>query len=109
MSSTIFRLPPSSFVKHDDVRFASRPDTRKAGRQEPKRKEYRATEAALLRDDHIVLLAIDGLLTLHAAVKGYLMRRRTRHILSALDDRQLRDIGLTRDEISCQNSRGWWN
>jgi len=62
---------------------------------------HKISGPVLLRDDHIVLLAIDGLLTLHAAAKRYFAGRRTRRILSALDDRQLRDIGLTRDEISC--------
>jgi hypothetical protein len=58
------------------------------------------TEAALLREDHIVLLAIDGVLALHAALKRYLLRRRTRRILATLDDRQLKDIGLTRGNAS---------
>ena len=110
MSITMFRLPFSSFVRHDDVKLPGiTPDIRKAGKQRPKRKDPRETKAALLRDDHIVLLAIDGLLALHAAMKRYFSQRRTRKILSALDDRQLRDIGLTRDEVLCQDSRGWWN
>ena len=101
MSFTIFRLPPSSFVKHDDVRIAGTTlDSRKAHKQKPNRKDFRETETALLREDHIVLLAIDGLLALHAAIKRYLMRRNTRRILAALDDRQLKDVGLTRDQNS---------
>ena len=51
----------------------------------------------LLRDDHIVLLAIDALLALHASFKKWRNRRRTLLALGDLDDRQLRDIGLTRD------------
>jgi uncharacterized protein YjiS (DUF1127 family) len=51
-----------------------------------------------LRDDHIVLLAIDGLLALHTAFKKWRNRRRTLRALADLDERQLRDIGLTRDE-----------
>jgi hypothetical protein len=71
MSFTIFGLPPSSFVKHDDVRIAGTTlDSRKARKQKPNRKDFRETEAALLREDHIVLLAIDGLLALHAAIKS---------------------------------------
>jgi hypothetical protein len=103
MSFTMFRLPPSSFVKHDDVKIAGTTlDCRKARKQKANRKDFRDTEAALLREDHIVLLAIDGLLVMHAAIKRYLMRRRTRRILATLDDRQLKDIGLTRDDASKQ-------
>jgi uncharacterized protein YjiS (DUF1127 family) len=99
----MFRLPPNRFVKHDDVKLTgTSPDNRKACKQRPKGKDSRVSEPTLLRDDHIVLLAIDGLLALHAAVKRYVMRRRTRKILSALDDGQLRDIGLTRYDVSCQ-------
>jgi uncharacterized protein YjiS (DUF1127 family) len=50
-----------------------------------------------LRDDHIVLLALDALLALHASFKKWRNRRRTSLALAELDDRQLRDIGLTRD------------
>jgi hypothetical protein len=101
----MFRPPPSSFLKHDDVKIAGTSlDSRKGRKQNPNRKDFRETDAALLREDHIVLLTIDGLLVLHAAIKRYLMRRRTRRILAALDDRQLKDVGLTRDEASHQNS-----
>jgi uncharacterized protein YjiS (DUF1127 family) len=107
MSSTMFRLPPTSFVNHDDVEInGTGLDASKAREQKPKRKVPRETEAALLREDHIVLLAIDGLLALHAALKRYLMRRRTRRILATLDDRQLKDIGLTRDRASHESSHG---
>ena len=51
----------------------------------------------LLRDDHVVLLAIDALLALHASFKKWRSLRRTLLALGDLDDRQLRDIGLTRD------------
>jgi uncharacterized protein YjiS (DUF1127 family) len=51
----------------------------------------------LLRDDHIVLLAIDALLALYASFKKWRNRRRTLTALADLDDHQLRDIGLTRD------------
>ncbi len=51
----------------------------------------------LLRDDHVVLWAIDGLLTLHAAFVRWRSHRRTFRALADLDEEQLRDIGLTRD------------
>jgi uncharacterized protein YjiS (DUF1127 family) len=51
----------------------------------------------VLRDDHVVLLAIDALLALYASFKKWRNRRRTLRALADLDDRQLRDIGLTRD------------
>lgn len=101
MLPTMFRLPLSSFIKHDDIKIIGTGlDSRKARKQKPKRKVSRETEAALLREDHIVLLAIDGVLALHAALKRYLLRRRTRQILATLDDRQLKDIGLTRGNAS---------
>lgn len=52
-----------------------------------------------LRDDHLVLLTINRLLTLHAAFKRWRKRRKTLRALSDLDERQLRDIGLTRDDL----------
>lgn len=81
--------------------FPPRVDAGKAGIQRSKCKTSigRNVKSSLLRDDHIILLAIDGFLALHKAIKWYVARRRTRHILLALDDRQLRDIGLTRSEI----------
>jgi uncharacterized protein YjiS (DUF1127 family) len=107
MSLTMFRLPPSSFTKHDDAKIIGTSlDGSKARKQKPKRKVPRETEAALLRKDHIVLLAIDGLLVLQAAIKRYLMRRRAQRILATLDDRQLKDVGLTRDKASHQISHG---
>ncbi|MEM6341510.1 MAG: DUF1127 domain-containing protein [Pseudomonadota bacterium] len=35
-------------------------------------------------------------------------RRRTRLALSQLNDHQLRDVGLTRDEASCEARRVFW-
>jgi uncharacterized protein YjiS (DUF1127 family) len=63
--------------------------------------------SAQLREDHIVLLAIDAVLAAHAAVRRWLKLRRTRRALAELDDRQLRDIGITRSEAMCESSR-WW-
>jgi len=51
-----------------------------------------------LRDDHLVVLTIDRLLALHAVLNRWRKRRKTLRALAELDDRQLRDIGLTRDD-----------
>ena len=51
-----------------------------------------------LRDDHLVVVTIDRLLALQAAFKRWRKRRKTLRALADLDDRQLRDIGLTRDD-----------
>jgi uncharacterized protein YjiS (DUF1127 family) len=51
-----------------------------------------------LRDDHLVLLTIDRLLALHAAFKRWHKRKKTLRALADLDEHQLRDIGLTRDD-----------
>ncbi len=106
MSISLFRFPPGSFVKHEGLElYGANPDATSANNRGPKRKSSvtRETEPSLLRDDHIVLLAIDALLALHAAVKRYFAHRRTRRILSTLDERQLRDIGLTRTEALCMS------
>ena len=58
----------------------------------------RKASSVLLRDDHIVLLAIDAFLALHTSFKKWRSRRRTRWALADLGESQLRDIGLTRDE-----------
>ena len=62
-------------------------------------------DPVFLRDDHIVLLAIDGLLAAHAAINRWFKRWRTRQLLAALDKHQLRDIGLTRADVSSWSGR----
>ena len=64
-------------------------------------------DPVLLRDDHLVLLAIDGMLAMHAALGRWLDRRRTRRALADLDTHLLRDIGVTRAE-ALHESRRWW-
>jgi uncharacterized protein YjiS (DUF1127 family) len=59
-----------------------------------------------LREDHIVLMAIDAVLALHQAVKRYFEHHRTRRALAKLDDHLLRDIGVTRSQAS-RESRRW--
>ena len=60
----------------------------------------RQADPFMLRDDHLILLLIDGLLAVHAAVRRWFERRRTRQTLAALDAHQLRDIGINRADIS---------
>lgn len=62
---------------------------------------------ALLQDDHIVLMAIDGVLAAYAAVRRWLECRHTLRALGHLDERLLRDIGVTRAEAWRENRR-WW-
>ena len=50
----------------------------------------------LLRNDHVVLWAIDALLALHTALVRWRSRRRTFRALAGLDEKQRRDVGLTR-------------
>jgi uncharacterized protein YjiS (DUF1127 family) len=57
-----------------------------------------------LRDDHIALLAMDAVLAFHASFKKWRSRRRTLRALADLDERQLRDIGLTRDDTAFEVS-----
>jgi len=52
----------------------------------------------LVREDRF--LAITTVLALPATVGRWLKRRHTRQVLAALDEHQLRDIGLTRTELS---------
>jgi uncharacterized protein YjiS (DUF1127 family) len=76
--STLCKNPPSTFAEYESPKSP-------AGRN--------------LRDDHLVLLTIDRLLALHAAFKRWRKRRKTLRVLADLDERQLRDIGLTRDDV----------
>lgn len=89
--SVLFQHRTIAFLKHDDNEKLDVKNVNTAGGGS------RLSEPAL-REDHIVLLAIDAVLALHAITKRYFERRRTRRILAELDDRQLRDVGLTRTE-----------
>ena len=76
--SILFKHPPGTFTEYENPKSPA---------------------ANPLRDDHLVLLTIDRLLTLHAAFKRWRKRRKTLRALADLDERQLRDIGLTRDDV----------
>ena len=97
------RSTPSVFVQYEDfnpaertkIRVQSCGKTLEQNRGGPSRDH---NSSVLLRDDHIVLLAIDALLALHASFEKWRHRRRTLQALADLDDRQLRDIGLARDD-----------
>ena len=103
--STRFKCPPDAFVKHDDFKLpgANKITTSVGGagqklEQKCNNLASRNAPSVLLRDDHIVLLAIDALLALHASFKKWRKYRRTLRALADLDERQLRDIGFTGDE-----------
>jgi len=55
-------------------------------------------ETAALRDSHIVLYAVEALVTLHASFKKWRNGRLTLRALAHLNEHQLRDIGLAREE-----------
>ena len=102
MSISLFRSSPDAFVKHDGIEcYSVRLNKSHVTEEAPKRDlcASQKRDPILLREDHPVLLAIDALLALHQMMKRSMARRKTRRILSALDDRQLRDIGLTRSQI----------
>ena len=75
--STLLKNPSGTFAEYEDLKSPV-PDT--------------------LRADHLVVVTIDCLLALQAAFKRWRKRRKTLRALADLDDRQLRDIGLTRDD-----------
>ena len=75
--STLFKNSPGTFAEYEN-RNSPAPD--------------------ILRGDHLVVVTIDRLLALQAAFKRWRKRRKTLRALADLDDRQLRDIGLTRDD-----------
>ena len=78
---------PENFVRQDDIRFSSQHAEEDVG-----------PTTAPLRESHIVLYAVDALVRLHTSFKKWRNRRLTLLALSDLNEHQLRDIGLTRDE-----------
>jgi Domain of unknown function (DUF1127) len=96
--SQLFRFP-HIYVNHDD--FTADNEANANADERSVSEHYYPTEnnnrRTPLRDDHIVLWLIDRLLTLHGHFVSWRNRRQTFRALDDLDERQLRDIGLTRD------------
>jgi len=89
--------PPHNFVRRDDIRFCSAQHAESKGKRIFDRSLLHK-EPAPLRGGHIVLYAVDALVTLHASFKRWRNRRLTLRALADLNEHQLRDIGLARDE-----------
>jgi uncharacterized protein YjiS (DUF1127 family) len=113
--SKSFNFPPRSFAKHESLKFEATLNTARAddtGRTVSQQNNANTADprisAFLLKDDHLVLLAIDGVLALHALLKTrfktWRARRRTLKALADLDERQLRDIGLSREDSLFEGS-----
>jgi uncharacterized protein YjiS (DUF1127 family) len=88
--STQFQIP-SNFVRRDDIKLCLGDAVEHV---EPKRSKGPVP----LRNSHIVLYAVDALVTLHASFTKWRNHRITLRALADLNEDQLRDIGLTRDE-----------
>jgi len=109
--SKSFKIPPRYFVKHEGFELAGTQHTARPGgtartaiKQTDASKVDPRISSFLLKDDHLVLVAIDGLLALHASFKAWRARRRTLKALADLDERQLRDIGLSREDMLFEGS-----
>jgi uncharacterized protein YjiS (DUF1127 family) len=72
----------------------------------------RATEGVLVRTGLLVLWMgqLVAVLAWHAATSLVIWqeRLRQRHTLAALDDRMLRDMGLSRSDIDAETRKGFW-
>jgi uncharacterized protein YjiS (DUF1127 family) len=62
------------------------------------------TDLRLLREDHVLCVVMDAVLAIQGAAKRWLKRRRTWERLAALDEHQLRDIGLTRADVVSESA-----
>jgi len=104
MPTKSLRFSPDQFIGQDEVDFHEAKNTT-AGESERKQNCNNSIDAKSisLRDDHIVLLAIDCLLALHARFENWRRRRRTLRALAQLDEHQLRDVGLTRGKTSTRS------
>ena len=100
MPTKSFRFSPDALIGQDQVAFHEAKNTTTG---EPERRKQNCNHSIdarnfSLRDDHIVLLAIDCILALHARFENWRRRRRTLRALAQLDEHQLRDIGLNRSK-----------
>ena len=93
--STQCRTSPSAFVRYDK-REVLGAENNVCRRSPP-----------TLRGSRIIMLAVDGLAALRALLNKWRNRRRTLRALDELDEHQLRDIGLTRDEASPGHPTGY--
>jgi uncharacterized protein YjiS (DUF1127 family) len=101
-----FRFSTGTFVNHDDIRlFGARATEHFERKLKEKCNKPLVVKSPPLRDGHIVLLAIDVLVALHAAYRKWRNQRRTLKALEELDEHQLRDIGLTREQVSAGHFR----
>lgn len=64
-------------------------------------------DCGLLRQDHIIFLAMDVGVAGYAAVRRWWELWQTRQVLAELNEHQLRDIGVTRAQ-ALRESRRWW-
>ena len=95
--STHFKFPPSAFVKHDTAQLIGHVERKL---QDKGNNLVLKHSANPLRDGHVVLVAIDVLVALHAAFRKWRNHRRTLKALDELDEHQLSDIGLRREQAS---------
>ena len=66
----------------------------------PPPERHHKADPLRLREDHLVCFIIDAILAIAAGARRWLTRHRTRELLAALDEHQLRDIGLVRADVS---------
>lgn len=64
-----------------------------------KRIDLERLQIELSRSDHVLFLLVEAIGAVHAAVRRWRNRRRTRRALANLNGQQLRDIGLERDDF----------
>jgi len=105
--SGLFKFP-SSYVSHDDFEVNKSLGVSGLLRDAEHGQNCKSSPAnktpAILRDDHIVLLAIDALLALRASFQKWRSHRQALRALADFDEQPLRDIGFTRGEALSETS-----